>query len=260
MKLDQEQLDTITELVNKAQHEFVKSDDFTGAITKATNSAASDAATTIVNKAITSKLKSFGNSLESKMAELIKEAVPARQDDDPPGDDPPPGGTTEETIRKSKPFRELQKSHDNIVKQMEASTAEGEVIKTTAFHKERDADLKTLATTLRAVEPEVIVDALRNRVTRDDSGDLVVVVNQGKDDETVQTTEEHVTAYLKARPFLVKASDGGGAGSGEGTGGGAGGGGGEEIKPEDLKDPRTYARLRAEGKIPGVKPSAQTGS
>jgi hypothetical protein len=121
--------------------------------------------------------------------------------------------------------------------------------------------VQTIATTLRVIDPGVVVAAVRDRVVRDDGGNLVVETKDKEGNvEKVQTTEEFVTEYVKARPFLVKASDGGGAGSGSGTGGGAGGGGeGEEITPEMLKDPATFKRLRAEGRIPGV-PAAQKTS
>lgn len=251
MEFSEAQMKAITELALKAQHEFVKSEDFAGAIKEATNSAASEAATAIVNKAITSKLKSFGDKLRGEVAELIKEAVPPK-DDDEPGDDTPPGETD---ITKSKAFRDLNKKHEALTQEVESERAKREAVETQAFGNERDAALVSLATKGNAIDPEVVRDALRASVSRDEDGSLVVKTTKDGE-ETVQTAQECVEAYLKARPFLVKASGGGGAGSGEGAGDGAGGGGGEELDKSTFTDMDTYKAARAKGQIPGV-PAAQ---
>jgi len=250
-------MDAITGLAKKAQAEFVKSDDFTGALQEAITSATSET----VNKAITSKLKSFENRFDSKIAEAVKEAVPPKDDDDEPtGDDAGAKDLTDEAILKSKPYRALEKSHTKLQAELEKDRSERQNVEATAFRKERDAEVQTVATALRVIDPGVVVAAVRDRIVRDDSGDLVVETKDKEGNvEKVQTTEEFVAEYVKARPFLVKASDGGGAGSGSGTGGGAGGGGeGEEIKPEDLKDPVKYRELRAKGRIHGVPAPEKT--
>ena len=256
MKLDQEQMDAATGLAQKVLHEFVKSEDFTGAIKEATNSAASDAATKIVNQAITSKLKSFGDKLESKVAELIKEAVPVKDNDDDDPDDKKTKG--EPDLTKSKAWRDLNKKHDKLTQEVESERAKREAVEVQAFNNERDAALVGLASKGNAIDPENIRDALRADVSRDEDGSLVVKATKDGE-EVTQPLKEVVDEYLKARPHSLKASGGGGAGSGAGQGGGAGGGGGEEITPEMLKDPVVYKRLRAEGRISGVK-AAPTGS
>lgn len=255
MEFDEKQVNTITELVLKAQHEFVKSADFAGAIKEATNSAASEAATKIVNQAITGKLKSFGDKFEAKVAELIKEAVPVKDDNEP--DDKDPKG--EADITKSKAFRDLNKKHETLTQQFDAEQAKREAVEVQAFNNERDAALIGLATKGNAIDPENIRDALRAGVSRDEDGSMVVKATKDGE-ETVQPLQEIVESYLKARPHSIKASGTGGAGSSEGSDGGAGGGGGDgKVDKDTYTNTDKYMAARKDGKILGVPP-AQTPS
>lgn len=253
MPFDKEQVDTITGLVKKAQTEFVESDDFTSALTKIVNSAASET----VNKAITSKLKSFGNSLEGRMAELIKEAVPVKEDDDEPKDKDPKGGDTDFT--KSKAYRDLNKKHETLTQEVESERAKREAVEVQAFNNERDAALIGFASKGNAIDPELVRDALRAGVTRDEDGSLVVKTTKDGE-ETVQPLQEVVDSHLKARSFLVKTSGTGGAGSSEGSDGGAGGGGGGELDKSTYTNTEKYMAAREKGLIKGVPAAQKTDS